>query len=166
MAQPEVIGAVRSTCESVLVGRGLELVEIKLLGAQGGRVLRVTVDRLGGSVPLDEIAEVSEEISRALDLEDPIPGRYVLEVSSAGIERPLVKPSDYRFFEGSEVNVRCHEPIEGRRSFKGIIRSAGEETFVLHAEAPGGPMPVEIPYSAVARAKLVVDWDKELKGAT
>jgi ribosome maturation factor RimP len=168
-----VADVVRATCEQIVARRGLELVELSL-GREGrGQVLRITVDDPAGSTSLDEVAEVSEEISRALDAEDPIPGRYTLEVSSAGLERPLVRPSDYHRFAGRQVKVRTLEPIEGRRTFTGSIRSAGDDAFVLEEALAGGgdgaPVEgwaavVEIPYVAVARARLVVDWEDELRG--
>lgn len=161
MTRPESIAAARATCESVLARRDVELVELTVVREGGVQVLRVTLDRPGGALPVDEIASISEEISRALDLDDPIEGAYTLEVSSAGIERPLTQPSDYRRLEGREIRLRCSEAIEGRRHFNGTIRSAGEESFVLVLQ--GGEL-VEIPYVAVARANLVVDWEEELRG--
>lgn len=160
MARPETIEAVRATCEAILARHGYELVELSLAREGRSQVLRITLDRDGPPVGIEEVASVSEEISRWLDAEDPIPGRYLLEVASAGIERPLVRPSDYVRFRGREVKVRCAEPIEGRRTFTGSIASAGTLSFVLRT-AEGV---VEIPYVAVARARLVVDWDRELKG--
>jgi len=161
MPRPEVADAVRATCESILNAHGVELVTFSLGGESMGQMLRLTVDRAEGSVSLDEIVEISEEVSKALDAEDPIPGRYTLEVASAGIERPLVRPADYRRFQGRRVKVRCEEPIEGQRVFTGFIRSVGEESFVLAADE--GEV-VEIPYVGIARARLVADWDRELKG--
>lgn len=161
MTSTDALAVVRAVCEPIVAGRGLELVEVRLGPGGGGRTLTLTVDRLEGAVTLGEIADLSAEISSALDADDPIEGRYTLEVSSAGIERPLVKPSDYERFTGREVTVRCDGPIGGRRNFKGRIESAGAETFVLAGE--DGAV-VEIPYAQVGRAKLVVDWDAELKG--
>jgi ribosome maturation factor RimP len=162
MFRREVSDAVRATCESILSARGVELVTFSLGRESVGQTLRLTVDRPEGTVSLDEIVEISEEISKALDAEDPIPGRYTLEVASAGIERPLVRLADYRRFQGRRVKVRCEQPIEGRRVFTGTLRSAGDESFVLEEEASGGV--VEIPYVGVAKARLVADWDRELKG--
>ena len=162
MPRPEVADAVRATCESILSARGVELVTFSLGRESVGQTLRLTVDRPGGTVSLGEIVEISEEVSKALDTEDPIPGRYTLEVASAGIERPLVRPADYRRFQGRRVKVRCEEPIEGQRVFTGTLRSAGDESFVLESEANGEV--VEIPYVGVAKARLVADWDRELKG--
>lgn len=165
MSPAELPDAVRATCESILEGRGVELVSLTLAREPVGQTLRLTVDRVEGTIPLDEIVEISEEVSRALDADDPIPGRYTLEVSSAGIERPLVRPSDYHRFAGRRVKVRSEQPIEGQRVFTGTIRAAGSEAFVLEAIEGRAPQEVvEVPYVAVARARLVVDWDRELKG--
>jgi ribosome maturation factor RimP len=162
MPRPEVTDAVRAICESVLADRGVELVTCTLgRGESGGQALSLTIDRDNKTVSLDEIVEISGELSRALDEQDPIPGRYALEVASAGIERPLVRAADYRRFQGARVKVRCEAPIEGQRVFSGTIRSAGDESFVLDAE---DRTTVEIPFAAVARARLVADWQKELKG--
>src|ERR1700730_2639889 len=149
MPRPEVADAVRATCESILNAHGVELVTFSLGGESVGQVLGLPVDRVERAVSLDEIVEISEEISRTLDAEDPIPGRYTLEVASAGIEGPLVRPTDYRRFEGQRV-------------YTGTIRSAGDESFVL-AVAERQEV-VEIPYVGVSKARLVVDWDRELKG--
>lgn len=156
-----VIERVRSICEAVLRRRDLELVDLTLGREAGGRVLRVLVERPDGGVTLEEITSVSEEFSRALDLEDPIEGAYTLEVSSPGIERPLLRPGDYARFEGHPVKVRTTDPIEGRRNFKGVISRSGDETFVIELEDVGV---VEIPFVSVAKANLVADWAKELKG--
>jgi len=177
MPRPEVADAVRATCESILEALGVELVTFSLGRASMGQTLSLTVDRPEGTVSLDEIVEITEQISKTLDAEDPIPGRYTLEVASAGIERPLVRPADYRRFGGRRIKVRCQEPIEGQRVFTGTIRSAGDESFVLEAldGPPMGPRNgagagteeredvVEIPYVGVAKARLVADWARELK---
>ena len=159
MSGVEGLEAVRAVCSSILDRRNYELVDVNLAREGRRTLLRVTVDQPEGNIGLDELAMVSEEISRALDDLDPIEGTYTLEVASPGIERPLVRPSDYLRFKGHEVKVRAKEPIEGRRNFRGFITTAGEETFVLQLDN----QVVEIPYSSVLTAKLVVDWDEELR---
>ena len=161
MTRPDVLSSVRSTCEDILSRRSIELVTLDLKAGPGRQILEILVDRVDPAVPLDELTEISEEISRALDIEDPIPGRYHLEVATAGLERPLVRPSDYVRFEGRQIRLKLSEPIEGRSSFKGLITSSNDETFVLQVEGGGV---VEIDYGSVFRANLVVDWEKELKG--
>ncbi|HWD09790.1 MAG TPA: ribosome maturation factor RimP [Actinomycetota bacterium] len=166
MARPELTDAVRATCEQILAARGVELVTLTLAREPVGQTLRLTVDRPEGTIPLDEIVAISEAVSRALDDADPIPGRYTLEVASAGIERPLVRPADYQRFQGRRVKVKTEEPIEGQRVFQGTLRSAGSESFILEAiegRRSAGEV-VEIPFAAVARTRLVADWDRELKG--
>lgn len=155
---------VRATCEQIVERRGLELVELTLGRAARGHALVITVDDPEGPTSLEEIERVSEEISRALDADDPFPGRYMLEVSSAGLERPLLRPRDYRRFEGRKIKARTHEPVEGRKVFTGTIRSAGDETFVLDGDRDSGSVVVELPYTSVSRARLMVDWEEELRG--
>lgn len=156
----DVLEAVRALCTSIAERRGAEIVDLSL-DRGGGTVLRVLVDTVEGGISIEEIASISEEISRGLDTEDPIPGRYTLEVASPGLERPLVKPADYGRFQGREIKVKTQEPIEGRRNFQGTVARASDETFVLDLGRDGV---VEIPYPAVAGAKLVVDWEAELRG--
>ncbi len=160
MHRGEMLRSVRATCESVLARHGVELVAAALAGESRRQILRLTVDRPDEALGVDEMAELSEEISRALDAEDPIPGRYNLELESPGIERPLVRPSDYRRFAGSMALVRYEFPEEGRRTLTGTILSAGEESFMLETEGEA----VKIFYETVERARLVVDWEQELKG--
>lgn len=156
----DVLEAVRALCSSIVERRDAELVDLTLERG-GGTVLRVLVDSAEGGISIDEITSISEEISRALDEDDPIDGHYTLEVASPGLERPLVKPADYLRFRGREIKLKTLEPIEGRRNFQGNVSTAGAETFVLDLGRDGV---VEIPYSSVAGAKLVVDWDAVLKG--
>jgi ribosome maturation factor RimP len=158
----EAVEAVRELSSSILERRGYELVDVALAREGRRTLLRVTVDHPGQPVGLEEISRISEEISRALDDLDPIEQAYTLEVSSAGIERPLIKPTDYARFEQRDAKVKTREPIEGRRNFQGQISRAGDESFVLEL----GDQVVEIPYSAVMTAKLVVDWDAELRRAS
>lgn len=160
MTGPDQLGGVRATCDAIAARHGLEVVEVTL-SQHRYRILSVVLERVDGLLSLEDISLVSEEISRALDIEDPIPGRYTLEVSSAGIERPLIKPSHYRRFLGSTVAVKCVGPVEGKRNFQGDLSGAGEESFVLKLEDGTS---VEIPYSNVSRTKLVADWEAELKG--
>lgn len=162
MSRIEPLAAARATCEEVLFQHDLEIVEMTLTGRGRGQILRVTLDRADAGLSVDELAEISEELSRALDLDDPIEGSYTLEVSSAGLERPLVRREDYDRFEGRQVKVRLRHAVEGRKTFEGSIRSSTQQTFVLDL---GGAEVVEIPYESVRRTRLVVDWEEELRKA-
>jgi ribosome maturation factor RimP len=144
----------------VVEAAGLDLVDVELRREGKRRVLRVTVDREGG-LDLDTIAEVSERVSRRLDVEGFDPGPYALEVSSPGVERPLRGPADFGRHVGQEVRVRTSEPVGGARVHRGRLIAAGEE-FVTIATDDGERT---VAYGNVAAARTVVDWDEALKRA-
>jgi ribosome maturation factor RimP len=132
---------------------GLELVEVSF-GRQGGRrVLRVVVDREGG-VDLDAIAEVSERISRRLDVEGFDPGAYSLEVSSPGVERPLRRPQDYVRKVGEKVKVKTSEPHDGSRTHTGTLVGADEDGVVIATEHGER----RLAYGEIASARTVFEW--------
>lgn len=151
---------VEALVRPVVEAAGLELVEAVVARERGRRVLRVTVDREGG-VDLDAIAEVSERISRRLDLEgfDPGAGPYSLEVSSPGLERPLREPRDFQRRVGERVRVRTREPVGGSRTHEGPLVAADAEAIVV--AGAGGER--RIPYGEIRSARLVVDWESELR---
>jgi ribosome maturation factor RimP len=146
-------GLVRSVVEAA----GLELVEVALHRGKGRQVLSVTVDREGG-VDLDTIAQISERISRRLDLEGFERGPYTLEVSSPGIERPLKEPRDFWRRVGEKVKVKAMRP-EGVQIFTGSLVEAGSDKVRIATDM--GEMDVR--YDAILSARIVADWDAELK---
>lgn len=162
MAPLEVSPAVRAICQRVADEESVELVDVKF-SAGRQRILSVIIDRPEGAVDMELVTRVSQRLSDELDAQDAVEGgSYTLEVSSAGLERPLVKPADYVRFLGREVSVRTHDLVGGKRKFDGTIASAGNDTFILKMPKEAE---VELPYSAVKKANLVVDWDAELKRA-
>ena len=137
----------------VVEGAGLLLVDVTF-GREGGRrLLRLTVDRDGG-VDLDTIAQISEKVSRRLDLEGFEPGPYALEVTTPGLERPLRRPEDFRRAVGELVRVRHAEGV-----IEGELRGAEDDEIRIATR--DGEHPIRL--ADVARAKTVVDWDQELK---
>jgi ribosome maturation factor RimP len=144
----------------VVEAAGLDLVDVELRREGKRRVLRVTVDREGG-LDLDTIAEVSERVSRRLDVEGFDPGPYALEVSSPGVERPLRGPGDFGRHVGQEVRVRTSEPVGGARVHRGRLIAAGEDSVTIATD--DGERTVA--YGNVAAARTVVDWDEALKRA-
>lgn len=144
----------------VVEAAGLDLVDVELRREGKRRVLRVTVDREGG-LDLDTIAEVSERVSRRLDVEGFDPGPYALEVSSPGVERPLRRPGDFGRHVGHEVRVRTSEPVGGARVHRGRLIAAGEDSVTIATD--DGERTVA--YGNVAAARTVVDWDKAMKRA-
>ncbi|HSD49594.1 MAG TPA: ribosome maturation factor RimP, partial [Actinomycetota bacterium] len=116
-------------------------------------VLRVSVDREGG-VDLDTIAEVSERLSRRLDLKDFGPRGYTLEVSSPGIERPLRTPRHFERSVGQMVKVKTVARIDGAKVHEGALVSADAEAIRIASE--GGER--RVPYADIVSARTVVEW--------
>lgn len=140
----------------VVEASGLDLVDLGFQRANGGHLLRVTVDRQGG-VDLDAISQVSERISRRLDLEGFEPGRYTLEVSSPGLERPLRRPPDFARSVGEKVKVKLARPADGVRTIHGTIVEAGEDAVRITAEE--GERSVS--YDDIASARTVFEWESK-----
>lgn len=143
---------IRATVEPVVTGLGYELVGVEYGGGRGNGRLRVYIDTADG-VTLDDCAAVSEQLSLALDVDDPIPDAYVLEVSSPGLNRPLFARADFERFCGERVFVRLEQPLEGRRKFRGLlVRVDGEDALV---EVDGATW--RLPLAAVEQAHLIMD---------
>jgi ribosome maturation factor RimP len=102
------------------------------------------------TMTVEDCARISEAVSPLLDLHDPIPGAYSLEVSSPGLDRPLVKPADFERFKGERVRIEAAEPVEGRRRFTGTLEGLAADRVVVLTEAGRR----EIPLAAVQKARL------------
>src|ERR1051326_2480839 len=126
---------VRSIVERVAASRDLEVVELEFHGGGKSRMLRVFIDKPGG-VTHEDCANVSHEVGTILDVEDAVPGgSYLLEVSSPGLDRKLVRPADYERFAGSLVKVTTREPVDGNRHFQGRLQSFQEGRLTLDLDA-------------------------------
>src|SRR5690242_21896705 len=113
------VDRIREIADRVVSSSGLELVDLELRGGGNSRMLRVFIDKPGG-VTHEDCANVSREVGTILDVENAVPGgSYLLEVSSPGLDRQLVRPADYERFAGSLVKVTTREPVEGNRHFQG-----------------------------------------------
>ena len=141
---------VRALVEPLLTDLGLEIYDVE---AAGG-VVRVMVDRPGG-VDLDTIALATRLISRELDHADPIPGRYTLEVTSPGIERPLRTPEHFRRAVGEIVNVRTHPHAEGERRARGRLGAAGDDGITVTTDDGTERF---IRFGDIERARIVFEW--------
>lgn len=137
----------------VVEAAGLEFVDVTFRREAGRRILRVTIDREDG-VDLDTIARTSERLSRRLDLEDFAPGRYTLEVSSPGVERPLRRPEEFARRIGEKVKVRTSEPIDGARNHSGVVLAADEEGVTVATDQGER----RLPYRDISSARTVFEW--------
>ena len=145
---------VRDLAEAVAERRRLRLWDVEMAGQPGRSIVRVLVDAEGG-IDLDTVAEVSEEISRGLDLKDPIDGRYTLEVSSPGVERALKVPEHFQVSVGQRVVLKTKERLFGdSHRIEGEITGAGSDAVTMTVE----DTPVEVPYGAIKSARTVFEW--------
>ncbi len=131
---------------------GYEPVRVMLRGRERP-TLEVMAERTDRApMTVEDCAEISRAVSALLDVEDPLPGSYVLEVTSPGIDRPLVRPDDFVRFAGFEARIETTEPLDGRRRFKG--RLVGLDGDEVRIDVNGGVVPV--PLASIKRAKLVL----------
>lgn len=136
--------------EPTVEGLGYELsdLELRLGGPEG--LVRVFIDKEGG-VGLEDCEQVSRQISAVLDVEDPLPGHYVLEVSSPGLDRKLTKPAHFRRFIGEEIRVQMRFPVDGRRKFRGRLAAVNEETIDMQVDGQD----FRLPMATIESARLV-----------
>jgi ribosome maturation factor RimP len=130
---------VREIAERVAASSGLEVVEVELRGGGSSRMLRITIDKPGG-VTHEDCANLSREVGTILDVEDAVPGgSYLLEVSSPGLDRKLLRPADYERFTGNRVKLTTREPVDGNRHFEGRLEGFrdGRITLQLGGKASG-----------------------------
>ena len=155
----ELRSKVRSIAQSTIERLGCDLVAVHLTGDRSGPVLRLYIDKDGG-VDMAVCARVSRALSPEFDVEDPLPGRYRLEVSSPGIDRPVERRRDFRRFVGFQVKVRML-PDTGRKRYVGELRGLdGEHVLVLaHPDRPAH----RIPYEHIDRAQLILTTEEYLR---
>jgi ribosome maturation factor RimP len=147
---------VAALAEPVLADMGFRLVRVKM----SGPTLQIMAERPDGTFSIDDCEQVSRALSPILDVEDVIPSRYHLEVSSPGIDRPLVRPSDFEAWSGHEVKIEMAVPVAGRKRFKGSLEGCHEGEVRLFIENPEGaakePVLIGVPFADISDAKLVL----------
>jgi ribosome maturation factor RimP len=163
--------------EPVLQANGYELVDLRFVLEQGGWVLRVCADLPldphvpaseipGDRVDLEDCENLSRELSAVLDVEDPIPQAYSLEVSSPGIDRPLRTAPHFAYFAGSEAKIQLAVPLHTetgeRRNFRGTLRGVVDDKVTIEVDGTT----FELPIADIDHAKLVPDWDAVMKGGS
>jgi ribosome maturation factor RimP len=144
----------------VLRGIGFRLVRVRLSG-QNGLTLQIMAEREDGTMTVEDCEEVSRAVSPALDVDDPIEKAYHLEVSSPGIDRPLVRKSDFTAWTGHLVKMETSVVVADRKRFKGRIAEAGENDVLIESDkaAYGEEPTVRVPYDTIAEARLILTDD-------
>ena len=137
----------------IIEDMGYELVQVRMIGG-ARRTLQIMVEPAdhGRGMTLDECAELSHAVSAVLDVADPIPGAYSLEMSSPGIDRPLVRASDFSRFAGHLAKIELMREIDGRRKFNAVL--AGAHGEIVRVEEDGKTL--ELDFSEIKKAKLVL----------
>lgn len=178
MSRPPLQQRLISIVEPVCEAAGYELVDLRYVLEQGGWTLRVAVDLPldehtdphevpSDRVDLEDCENLSRELSAVLDVEDPIPQAFSLEVSSPGIDRPLRTVKHYQHFAGSEAKIQLATALSPaspgaveRRNFKGILQGVEGDKVMIECEGTTFRLPID----EIEHAKLVPDWDAVMKG--
>lgn len=158
-AATPVLSRVRALVEPLVVDLGLELYDLE----QRGGTLRVTIDTppgSSGSVNLDALATATRLISRELDHSDPIPGRYTLEVTSPGVERPLRIPEHFAREIGKDVALRLRPGDEGRRRIRGLLVASTPDTITVRTGINDDATPIEetVSIDQIEKAHTIFEW--------
>jgi ribosome maturation factor RimP len=148
---------IRRLIENLVEGQGYELVEVECKGAGKTSVIRIFIDKPGG-ITHHDCELVSEQVGTVLDVEDLIPSSYTLEVSSPGLDRKLVKESDYTRFDGKLARIQTRIPLNQQRVFRGRLQ--GLHDGKVRLELPDGNL-LEIPLDVIKQARLEFDWAAE-----
>jgi ribosome maturation factor RimP len=143
----EVIRLVSPVCTA----EGLELIQVQYRRESAGRVLRLYIDKPGG-IALADCADLSRQVGDLLEVSLETLGPHSLEVSSPGVERPLVKPEDFDRFKGNRAQVHLERPMDGRKKFTGTLLGMTDGAVRLMVDN----REVVLPYGAIARARLAV----------
>jgi len=130
----EVTGQLWRIVEPELASLGFELVEIECVPHGRGQIVRIYMDKTPGRISLDDCAMASRVLSPVLDLHDVVPGGYILEVSSPGLDRPVRKPEHFVKYTGEQVKLTTHAPVGGRTRFTGVIRGHEDGMIVLEVD--------------------------------
>lgn len=147
MMQDELVQLLSPT----ITDMGYELWGCEYLSQGKHSLLRIYIDKSDG-IGIEDCQQVSKQVSALLDVEDPIPGNYSLEISSPGITRPLFSVEQYQRYIGQAVQVKTFKPVNGKRKFSGIIVSASESTIVLDINSEHK----ELLFSNIVKANLTI----------
>jgi ribosome maturation factor RimP len=142
--------------EPALQDRGFRLVRVAVSGGEG-KTLQVMAERPNGTLTIEDCETISRDISPLLDVHDPIAGAYRLEVSSPGIDRPLVRPSDFEDWSGYEAKIETKKLIDGRKRFRGMIEGFADGEVRIEVDiAPGERGVIGLPVDLIGEAKLML----------
>jgi ribosome maturation factor RimP len=154
------VGAkVAALIEPALESMGFRLVQVRLMGGSDA-ILEIMAERVDGTMTVEDCEAVSHAVSPLLDVHDPIEGSYRLQISSPGIDRPLVRPADFERWAGYEAKIELKEAVSGRKRFRGPIEGYADGEVRIEVEVPDeGRQIIGVPVALVGSAKLVLTDD-------
>lgn len=157
IAEQGVAARVASVAEPVLAGLGFRLVRVRISGSAGCTV-QIMAERPDGSMTIEDCEAVSRALSPVFDVADPIDRAYRLEISSPGLDRPLVRRSDFERYAGSDVRIEMAVPVDGRRRFRGLLLGIKDDGAHLRPSdaAPGEADEVVLPIEEMSEAKIML----------
>jgi len=148
-----VIENILHMAEPLLVGKNMELVDLEFRKEGVGKVLRLFIDKTDG-VTVEDCANISRELSTLMDVNETIEEKYVLEVSSPGLRRPLKKIDDFKKFKGKLVLIKTKEPIENRKVFKGYLKDTNDEGIEMDIDG----LLYSLSFQQIHKANLEIDF--------
>lgn len=157
IAEPGLAARVAAITEPVVENMGFRLVRVRITGTEGCTV-QIMAERLDGTLTIEDCEELSRALSPVLDVADPVERAYRLEISSPGMDRPLVRKSDFERYIGHLAKIEMSIPAEGRKRFRGILTGVEGEAVRLHRDdaKTGENADVLLPIEDMAEAKLVL----------
>ena len=150
----DIASKIEEIARRVAGSEGLEVVEVEVKGGGNNRLVRIAIDKPEG-VTHGDCEVMSQQVGTILDVEDVVPGRYTLEVSSPGVERKLIKPQDYERFQGKKAKITLRDAVEGRRNWEGTLAGVAGDAVMVETE-PGKTR--EFPLNQIQKANLKFEW--------
>ncbi len=157
VSEENVVRRIEEVATPIAKALGVELVEVKCHGRGTGTIVRVTIDKSGG-VGIDDCEQLHQSLSRALDVVDPVPHAYRLEVSSPGLDRPLKNRQDFQRALGKVVRITLLEPIRGDWVVVGRLSAVQEEDIILAVRNRSGEQDLLLPWNILGKSKLEVEF--------
>lgn len=152
-------GAIANLVSPVLEDLGFRLVRVDV-SRRDGLTVQVMAEREDGTISIDDCETISRQLSPILDVHDPIAGKYRLEVSSPGIDRPLVRPADFVAWSGYEARIALKQPVDGRKRFQGRLEGFADDEVRLEVELEElGEQVIGLPVDLISDARLVLTDD-------
>lgn len=149
-------GQIADLIEPALEDMGFRLVRVRIMGREE-QTLQIMAERNDGTIAIEDCVEISRQLSPLLDAHDPIAGKYTLEVSSPGIDRPLVRPSDFEDWAGYEAKVELNQMLDNRKRFRGTVEGFANGELRLEVDLDQiGRHVIGLPLEMIAEVRLVL----------